>query len=208
MNAILQEGLRLASLGLSVHWLRCPQSGPEQGRGKAPVRKDWQRRAALSVAELRAEYRDGYNIGLHTGLVTGARTPLVVVDIDGPQGRDAALRAVKFVPPVRAVTTRGEHWYFRHPGRGLQVPTRLHIDGEALDVLGESSAGYGHNVVLPPSVHPSGAVYAWADAAPDAAAWRDLPVYQVAWFAPPPPQTGRTPSREGSCQGARSPPAV
>ena len=97
------------------------------------------------------------------GLATGA---LVVLDVDGPEGR-ATLEALTAehgpLPATRAARTGregGGHLYFRAPegerignaagarGRGL---------GEGLDVR-----GIGGYVVAPPSLHASGKRYAWA----------------------------------------------
>lgn len=93
-------------------------------------------------------------VGIATGRVSG----LVVVDVDGDEGERSA-EALE-LPPTRTVrTARGRHAYYAHPGG--RVPNRARVR-PGVDVRGEG--GY---VVAPPSPHPDGDAYAWAD--PDAA---------------------------------------
>jgi hypothetical protein len=86
---------------------------------------------------------------------------LIVLDVDPRNGGDETLHALERLhgelPPTPRVLTGGggEHYYFRLPvseqaGVGASV-------GPGLDV--KADGGY---VVAPPSVHPSGARYAWA----------------------------------------------
>jgi hypothetical protein len=95
------------------------------------------------------------------GIVTGAVSGLVVLDIDvGHGGADslAGLEAHyrKLPPTVEAETGGGgRHFYFRHPG-GM-VRNRAGI-APGIDLRGD-----GGMIVAPPSVHPSGRRYRWAD---------------------------------------------
>lgn len=184
MITLLQEALRLRRLGLAVHWLRGPRGGPEDGRGKRPVSYDWQRRPALALEQLTAEYRAGYNLGLHTGLVTGAAVPVVAIDIDGPAG--LAFAQARGVPstPIAAVTRQGEHRYYRHPGRGVFVPTRIKVEGHPLDIMADTPDG-GANLVIPPSVHRSGFTYRCIGEPWTAEALARMPVFDLAWFPVP-----------------------
>lgn len=185
---LLDEALRLAELGLAVHWLRGPSGGLFEGRGKAPVSKRWQREPAHSPEQLRATFSPWFNLGLHTGAVPGAALRLVGFDIDGAEGF-AFLRS-RGVPqsPVRTATRKGEHWLFRHPGGML--PTRLRIDKRPVDLLADTRDG-GMNLVLPPSRHPTGFVYQPIGGPWTRAQLEALPVYDRAWF-PPPPQSVTT----------------
>jgi hypothetical protein len=81
------------------------------------------------------------------------QTGHVVIDIDGPEGEAAAQALGLLSEPTPTVTTaRGRHLWFKHPGGHIgNTPLAPH-----LDVRGDD--GY---VLLPPSVHPSGAVYCW-----------------------------------------------
>jgi len=80
-----------------------------------------------------------------------------VIDVDGADGRAAAVRLGLFSEPTLAVLTgRGVHLYYHHPGFHVSNrPLAPHVD-----VRGDD--GF---VVVPPSIHPSGARYRW-DKAP------------------------------------------
>jgi hypothetical protein len=92
------------------------------------------------------------NIGLHPG-----RSGFIVLDLDGPTGEAAGRKfGLLSEPTLVCITGRrdgGRHLYFERPpfevGNNALAPK--------LDVRGD--LGY---VILPPSVHPSGAVYRWA----------------------------------------------
>lgn len=97
-------------------------------------------------------------------VITGAISGVVVLDIDKipedaptPKQRllsQLARDLISKLPPTAEVrTSKGKHLYFRHPGH--YVPTKVgFLPG--LDV--RADGGYA---LLPPSVHPSGRVYAW-----------------------------------------------
>lgn len=88
----------------------------------------------------------------HAGiaLVTGEISSVVVIEED----REGALAELGPVPEtLTAHSARGRHFYFEHPGRWVKTRPDLVPD---VDVRGD-----GGFVVLPPSVHPSGHVYAW-----------------------------------------------
>lgn len=178
----LAEALRLADLGLAVHWLWGPHHwAPQHAKpGKSVARKKWQHRPALTAEELRREYRRGRNLGLHTGLVAGAALPVVALDIDGDHGFIFCQQRKIPCSPVRTVTRTGQHWLYRHPGRGCSVPTITRAEGQLVDPRGELG-----NLVLPPSLHPSGFVYQPVEP------WtprllRSMPTYDPVWLPPSP----------------------
>ncbi len=93
------------------------------------------------------------------GVATGSESGLFVLDVDGRHGGDDSLAALRqehgsFPTTVGALTGSGEHIYFAHPG--THVPTNAGKLGEGLDIRGDG--GY---VVVPPSLHSSGRLYAW-----------------------------------------------
>lgn len=93
------------------------------------------------------------NIGLATGEISG----VVVVDVDGEEGRKS-LKALQgrhgILPPtLTARTGNGGHLFFRSGGHGFQNHTAI-LPG--IDIRGDG--GY---VVAPPSVHVSGKRYSW-----------------------------------------------
>jgi hypothetical protein len=88
------------------------------------------------VAEWITEGREHHDVAFATGIVSG----VVVLDADTPEAV-ARMEAGYGKPTVR--TTRGGHWYFRHPRNG-KVPSAPVADG--LDRKGDG--GY---VIAPPS---------------------------------------------------------
>jgi hypothetical protein len=113
------------------------------------------------------------------GIVTGEISNLIVLDVDPKHGGDASLERLerRFGPlaaTVEAVTgSGGRHLYFAHPGNltrnraGLAQGIDLRADG-----------GY---IVAPPSMHPSGRLYAWRpERSPDDITLAPLPRWCIA----------------------------
>ena len=95
------------------------------------------------------------NIGIATGAISG----VFVLDVDGVDG-ESALHQLEnkhhaLPPTIEAITGKGRHCYFRLNGR--EIHNSAGQIGAGLDVRG--TGGY---VVAPPSIHPSGRVYAWS----------------------------------------------
>jgi hypothetical protein len=93
---------------------------PVCARDKVPLVKKWQNAATSNLAQL--ESWAAKFPGCNWGVATGASSGLVVVDIDGVEGR-ASLEALErqgfTLPSTLAVTTGrvdgGEHRYYRIP---------------------------------------------------------------------------------------------
>jgi hypothetical protein len=89
------------------------------------------------------------NIGFAPG-----RAGLLVIDIDGPEGETEAERlGLLSGPTLTALTARGRHLYFQHPGGTIGNGKLNGI----LDVRADKGL-----VLIPPSRHVSGHVYRWA----------------------------------------------
>ncbi|GGJ03049.1 hypothetical protein GCM10010885_10420 [Alicyclobacillus cellulosilyticus] len=85
-------------------------------------------------------------------IVTGAVSGVVVLDLDSPEAvHEAKRRGLPRAPVV--FTGKGYHLYFAHPGYNVANTVRV-LPGADI----RADGGY---VVVPPSVHPSGHVYAW-----------------------------------------------
>lgn len=158
-----EDAAKLAKRGMRLF--------PCELRGKKPVIYKNLERATTDLDVLRGWWNGhDWNIGLATGRGSG----IWVLDIDGVDG-ELTLRRLEDIngpvpPTVEVITGKGRHLYFRWP-LGVVICNRQvsdHIPG--LDVRGEG--GY---VLAPPSIHPSGRVYAWSvDSAhefADAPAW-------------------------------------
>lgn len=100
--------------------------------------------------------------GAAIGVPTGARSGLVVVELDASclRGLDGVPRfadlaeGVGDLPPTRTIETPdcGFHLYYRHPGEGWRVPCSVDELGPGVRVHGDG--GY---VILPPSRTAAGA---------------------------------------------------
>jgi hypothetical protein len=87
-------------------------------------------------------------------IVTGAVSGLVVLDEDGPEAQEALRdKHLPATPTVR--TSKGWHRYFRHPG--------FECRNFARKLPGLDFRGDGGYVLAPPSLHPSGRRYEWAN---------------------------------------------
>lgn len=93
------------------------------------------------------------------GIVTGARSGIWVLDIDPDKGGDLSLENLlaqhgPLPETIEAQTGTGTHLVFAHPGTPVRNRVRF---APGLDTRGED--GY---IVVAPSLHVSGAFYAWA----------------------------------------------
>lgn len=129
---------------------------PLQVREKKPLIKGGKgfSDATTDIADVSAWWsgQPNANVGLWPG-----PSGLVVIDVDGNEGRAAALKLGAFAEPTLECSTGradgGRHLYFRHPG--------FAVGNNDLAPSLEVRADMGY-VVLPPSVHPTGKVYSWA----------------------------------------------
>ncbi len=144
-NRLLEWALKYARRGWPVF--------PCERRGKKPLTEHGLKDASASEETIRtwwAHWPDA-NIGHPTGEQD-------VLDVDGPTGEGALAELEakhgKLPSTLTAKTGKGHHLYFTANGTPLRNSTgKL---GPGLDVRG--NGGY---VILPPSVHPSGARYEW-----------------------------------------------
>jgi hypothetical protein len=127
------------------------------------------------------------------GILTGQASGLVVLDVDGDDGK-ATLKTLMAgngpLPKTLCVKTgrkasdgkrKGCHYYFRAPADAV-IRNSAGILGKGLDVRGEG--GY---VVAPPSLHASGLLYEWQDAGMPLA---ELPAWLAAKLADARPALG------------------
>lgn len=149
--SMLDAALALAELGYAVFPLAPREKVPLGGHGC----KD----ATHEPATIRAAWRSS---DCNVGIAAGAVSDVLVLDVDGDDGRQslAALEAVHgaLPPTVECVTARGRHVYLRYPGAEVEIGNSAGKLAEGLDV--RTDGGY---VVAPPSIHPSGDRYRWAD---------------------------------------------
>jgi len=104
------------------------------------------------------------------GIATGARSGLVVIDVDPRSGGDDSLAQLEsLVGSLPATLTArtgggGVHLLYAHPGGEIRN-TAGRLPGIADPLPGIDLRGDGGYIVAPPSRHRSGTAYAWADPA-------------------------------------------
>lgn len=145
--------------------------------GKRPIErwKEFQQRLPTDE-ELISRLKDG--LCRNIGIVCGAISRIVVVDADGEEALDWCRRDLS-PTPMATKTSRGMHWYFRHPGDG-EIPSSVRVRPAGSDKpLTLDIRGDGAYVVAPLSVHMSGAIYEQYGPWPDV---DELPLFKREWF--------------------------
>jgi len=122
---------------------------PIRPRGKEPLVAGGCLSASTDPDQVRAwwETHPHANIGLRTGV------GFDVLDLDGPDALLAFAEGEALPAGPTVLTGRGQHIYVLATGAGNRAGMRPHIDWRGRN-------GY---VVAPPSIHPSGRRYAWAE---------------------------------------------
>lgn len=113
-----------------------------------------------------------HNIALISGAISGT----VVVDGDSPLACD--LIEDQTTPTMRVLTSKGAHYYFRHPGGRVPNSVRV-LDDPPIDLRGDGGLTIG-----PGSLHASGSYYRLPDGE-DLWSVQELPLFERAWFALP-----------------------
>lgn len=159
----LRAALALAARGLHVF--------PCTARGKTPATPHGLKDATADPVQIESWWLvdPNYNLAVATGTISG----IFVVDVDGMDA-EAALRALEaehgaLPATVEVLTGNGRHAWFKHPADTTIANSASKV-APGIDVRG--NGGY---VLAPPSVHPSGKLYAWsvdcAKAVAEAPAW-------------------------------------
>lgn len=160
MNTLPEKWSTPLNLGFSVI--------PVEPNGKKPM-GEWKSFMA-SAADDETVARWAGN-DTNVGIVTGGVSGLVVLDFDNEVAEvEAKRRGLPVTVTVK--TSRGRHYYFRHPGRPVPKPKDF---PPGMDIQSDHKF-----VVGPGSVHPNGSVYIWEND-PAVYAMADLP----AWLLEP-----------------------
>jgi len=147
-NKFLEAALRYAKLGFRVI--------PLKERGKEPLIDDWPNKATWDEALIREWWAKWpkANIGIATGRYRAGY--FCVLDYDprnDPENRERWKEDPLPFTPMVETGGGGAHFYFFTP-----TPIGKRKVGPGKDLLGE-----GSYVVAPPSIHPSGKRYVWAE---------------------------------------------
>jgi hypothetical protein len=142
---------------------------------KEPIAQRWMPAQSRRAGPVELARQLGQHPDANLGIVCGAISGLVVIDFDSPE---ALIWGFQQLPstPLRTRTSRGEHWWFKHPGPGIRVSNGRPLRGVEADVKGDG--GY---VVAPGSRHPDGGtdepIGPWCRAAVER-----LPVFDPRWL--------------------------
>src|SRR5690606_15399578 len=114
---LAEAALRYASRG----WHICPCAP----RGKEAITRRGFKDASADPEQVRRWWKQTPNANI--GLVP-ARSGLLVLDLDGPEGIASANRlGLSRIATLSARTGRGRHLFFRHPG--VEIGNRKLADG-------------------------------------------------------------------------------
>jgi uncharacterized protein (DUF927 family) len=156
-SELLEAALAYAALGWSVI--------PLQPREKKPALK-WEKyqRERADAEQIKKWWKRWPDANV--GIVTGAVSGVIVLDVDGEEGR-SSLKG-KYLPRTCCAKTGGggEHYLYKHPG--------VTVANFAGKLPGLDLRGDGGYIAAPPSVHPSGASYEWS-LPPEAEALHTMP---------------------------------
>ena len=154
---MLKEARRLHALGFAIHWLK--------PRSKAPVESGWTTGPRKTWEQLKKAYRPGYNVGVRLGepsKINGAYLACIDVDIKKPEGLKPAVKELALLtkgfefPEVRSGSGGGSrHLYCITKKPFKMITVAKHPTWEICIY------STGRQMVLPPSIHPSGKPYVW-----------------------------------------------
>lgn len=147
-----------------------PVIAPLKGKQPSIPWKRWQTERVP-----REQVQEWFKHGEHNiALLTGATGGVVVVDGDS---KDACsvIESTCTTTPMVVKTSKGAHYYYRHPGGRVPNAVRL-IHEPPVDLRGD-----GGLVIGPGSMHNSGIHYQLAEGS-DLTCVQDLPIFDRSWF--------------------------
>ena len=154
MTGHLAKAARIyaSRLGWRVHPLRPGD--------KRPLLSKWQERASAAPEQAAAWWQETSDANI--GIATGPDSGIFVLDVDGAGGERSLFELERThgpLPEMYPMQWTGGGWqaFFAWP-EGRNVRNSAGRLGNDLDTRG--AGGY---VVVPPSVHPNGAHYRWAE---------------------------------------------
>ena len=192
----LQSSLDAALAYAGAGWAVLPLAGADDGRctcrracaspAKHPLSRHGVRDASVDEPQIRRWWLQWP--AANVGIATGARSGLVVVDVDLDRGGRASLQVLhdagRVLPPSRRVSTGGGgfHLYYRQPAGTVVPNTAGRLPNVSALLPGIDLRGDGGYVVAPPSVHASARTYLWCGSR---RRLETLPEWL--WPRPPPP---------------------
>jgi len=153
------------SLGLAPHPLQPPDSGSHKDRGKKPRNRGWRKHRAQNVTPKYLAKHFGADSIYNLGCVIAGE--FVIVDLDSKSDGGASVRSWLAGQPELALvphelTTNGAHFIFRcHDIPAEILARRKVLTARINDMVTAELYKDGDNVVMSPSIHPSGHQYRW-----------------------------------------------
>ena len=123
-------------------------------QGKHPMTRNGFHNATSDISMI-TKWMAKYPKSINWAVATGAKSGIVVIDIDPRHGGDKSIKNFEIPDTLSASTGGGgTHYYFSYPGFKIKSNSGVIADG--IDVRGDG--GY---VILPPSTHLKGKQYKW-----------------------------------------------
>lgn len=150
----LKEAIEYGKYGWAVF--------PLLPRSKAPACKNGFHDAVKLESDVKALW--GVRTNLNIGIATGEPSGFWVLDIDPDKGGDTSLTTLEnkygSLPDTLVSKTGGggKHYLFKVP-KGIKIPCTISKLATGIDTRG--TGGY---IAAPPSIHPNGLSYEWAEA--------------------------------------------
>jgi hypothetical protein len=152
------EAERLHKLGFSIHWLHA--------KSKRPIGFEWASKPRRNWRELAGTFKSSFNVGVRPGATSkiSEQKYLACIDVDikDPKYRSLAEEALKKIvgnlrcPEVRSGSGNGSRHLYCVTAEPFPMITAVRHDGWEICVYSD-----GRQMVLPPSIHPSGRPYVW-----------------------------------------------
>lgn len=139
---LLEAALAYAKAGIPIF--------PVEPKGKKPINDNGFKGATTDIKKIKDWWRKHPNANIGSPLVEG----LVALDFDGDKGRKTYEELSLSKRHLTVNTSRGFHLY---------VLAELSSKNSAMNGLDIKGGGKGGYIIMPPSVHSSGHVYAWKD---------------------------------------------
>lgn len=171
-DPVLKEARRLYKLGFAIIWLH--------KKSKRPIESGWTTGPRTPWIKLEATYKTGYNVGVRTGApskIGNGYLACIDVDVKDPafeaeaEAKLSELVGGVGMPTVLSGSGNGScHTYCVTP-KHFKMITVVKVKGK-YEICIYSD---GRQMVLPPSIHPSGGKYEWTGILKA----EDLPTYPM-----------------------------
>jgi hypothetical protein len=159
MSLTLSELKKLYDLGFSLIYLH--------PREKRPIEKGWTSGPRATWAELKRDFNPSYNVGVRLGetsKVGDGYLCCIDVDVKDPKYKKDALKKLKEITKnVNYVSvSSGSGNGSRHLYGVSSTPFKMLEIEKHKDKWEICAYSTGRQMVLPPSIHPSGKSYSWS----------------------------------------------